>query len=668
MDSISPLAKILAEANGIDWRSIPGSGDGGSVVEQDILNYLSRIMSGDEEPPATPVDEAPPGWTGEMPPMPTVAAGGLQALSAAGVESDITDFVAQQAHVVPTALAETALAETAPAETAPAEHTPGLMGDVAEPLAAIQPTQAADFHAPEFDASEFEMDEEPEQAAATQHPEPVQADAAPMQAAESEFELDDQDESGAVASSEGISTEGISSEEILTPSDTTPFGSSVHAEAEQVEVSQEPAAHAPMLLEAEAQQTDHEPVEAMSGALPQTDAQSSSVAAQMLNPEPAVVAAAAGGFGLGGFLSRLYGGKAKQDETHAETHTETPADAATPEAAQPEPGHAEQPAPQEPEPTIGAAHDLPTLDLPERAEPVLGEPLTPQAPPIPDTPVAAPLVADQWRDQEAAGLSGEAEPEVAAQPEQAAEHHPEQTDAEPSAAEPSAAESAAAEPAQVAQIDYSQTDLGQPIALPEAHEDASGLGIAAGAVAGAGFAAAGVATFAAADPAAPTAAAPTAANAITLRLNVDLSALELARAQVSEALFRDVPITLLVARAAARSLGTLGLHESGGLHGSGHVALANHAGQPLSADPSGDLRASLDGLNQVSEVRPALTVLDAAELGLDELHRGECSLSVGRMAGGGSALSLRGDIDPARGAQFLHEVEGLLQTPIKLLF
>ncbi|MFC6618566.1 E3 binding domain-containing protein, partial [Deinococcus radiophilus] len=55
MDNISPLAKTLAESNGIDWRSIQGTGDGGQVVEQDIINYLTRVMSGEEEPPATPL-------------------------------------------------------------------------------------------------------------------------------------------------------------------------------------------------------------------------------------------------------------------------------------------------------------------------------------------------------------------------------------------------------------------------------------------------------------------------------------------------------------------------------------------------------------------------------------------------------------------------------------
>lgn len=88
MEMIAPLAKVLAEANGIDWKKIPGTGDAGQVVEQDILNYLSRVMSGEEEPPSTPVDPPPADWTGEMPSM------DMNMLAAAGVDSDIADFVA----------------------------------------------------------------------------------------------------------------------------------------------------------------------------------------------------------------------------------------------------------------------------------------------------------------------------------------------------------------------------------------------------------------------------------------------------------------------------------------------------------------------------------------------------------------------------------------------
>ncbi|MDO4262687.1 MAG: E3 binding domain-containing protein [Deinococcus sp.] len=91
MDNISPLAKTLAESNGIDWRAIQGSGAGGQIVEQDIINYLTRVMSGEEEPPATPVDLPPPDWTGEELP----AGMSAEMLSQAGVESDIAALVNQ---------------------------------------------------------------------------------------------------------------------------------------------------------------------------------------------------------------------------------------------------------------------------------------------------------------------------------------------------------------------------------------------------------------------------------------------------------------------------------------------------------------------------------------------------------------------------------------------
>ncbi|ADY25239.1 E3 binding domain protein [Deinococcus proteolyticus MRP] len=91
MDNISPLAKTLAESNGIDWRAIQGSGAGGQIVEQDIINYLTRVMSGEEEPPATPVDLPPPDWTGDELP----AGMSAEMLSQAGVESDIAALVNQ---------------------------------------------------------------------------------------------------------------------------------------------------------------------------------------------------------------------------------------------------------------------------------------------------------------------------------------------------------------------------------------------------------------------------------------------------------------------------------------------------------------------------------------------------------------------------------------------
>lgn len=101
MERIAPLAKILAEANGIDWQHLSGSGEGGMIVEQDILNYLTRVMSGEEDPPATPVDAPPPEWTGtELPPGGGLLAPGMPSmdmLSSAGVDSDLAALVGQSA-------------------------------------------------------------------------------------------------------------------------------------------------------------------------------------------------------------------------------------------------------------------------------------------------------------------------------------------------------------------------------------------------------------------------------------------------------------------------------------------------------------------------------------------------------------------------------------------
>jgi|GEM_PF-3406278 len=610
MDSISPLAKILAEANGIDWRSIQGSGEDGSVVEQDILNYLSRIMSGDEEPPATPVDEAPAGWTGEMPPMPAaVAASGLQALSAAGVESDITDFVAQQQ----TSPTFTSVVAPTAAPSFQADHSQAEMA-APTPLAVTPPMLTS------------ETDEQ----ALEKAPEPTDADM--------DFELDDDTDEAPVHVPAPVEAESLHAEPVAP---TQPEEVEEYA-AHAPEVHDRPAYDtAPLDEEADFVLADSFPPQASLPAqtTEQPMAASHPVADAVPAPQEQGAAPTTSGFGLGGFLSRLYGNKSE---------------------TAPEPVAATKPEPVQAEAAIGSAHDeheaVPVqaavasevgqpapdefeLSEPEVSEPVLGEPLIPQAPPIPDTPVAAPLVADQWRDLEDVHTE---------QP------HGGHLDAEPA--------------------------VHEAPALPEAHEgglggelDSSELAVGAAGLAPQQAAPAPAAhaepRTEAAEPApmpaavsvAPAVLSP-AFGAVTLRLNVDLGVLETARVQLSEALYREVPLTLLVARAAARSLSTLGLSTSGG------VALSDHAGQPLAADLSGDFRASLSGLGEVGHSTPALLVIDAAGLGLDELHRGECSLSVGRTVGQSAALSLRGEVDPVRGAQFLHEVAGLLGTPIRLLF
>ncbi|WP_407540555.1 E3 binding domain-containing protein [Deinococcus radiomollis] len=793
MDSISPLAKILAEANGIDWRSIQGSGAGGSIVEQDILNYLSRVMSGDEDPPATPVDETPAGWTGEMPPMPaSVAASGLQALSAAGVESDITDFVAQQsvqaapaqavqAPVVqpPPAQAQTAQVQALAEPQAPQPLTQSplpqapLMAPMPEvPTVAVyrpaEPPTPPVIDTPAATTSDVVTPTVTPPAVALPAPEPSVAEfeLGPDGDVESdlEFELDDdlpEDDSPV----NGLPVGSLSAP--LQPAPVVePVAVSFQAPT-PVQETPEPAverpAYDPVAFDSEAEflLADAPPVPKPSSATPASEAMSAvpmpvpadAIGAQVtaseatpvsgatpvpvsspvpeMAPAPetsdrsqdsapvqAAVAEAAAvttGFGLGGFLSRLYGsGAAAAPEPAPPVQPvvpEVPVPVnevpAAPLQAAPVPVESVRVTPPSAEPApeviIGRAHPepyMPSFDPAPGAlgSPLLGEALVSQAPPIPDTPVAGPLVADQWRDQPAAtedtsqrdaGHAAQGDPK----------HDPFLLGAPVAEHEPVSAAPDQTAPDHTAL--GAPVDLGQPIALPEAHE--GGLDPAHAEAVHAEVAQSESVQAAPVKPAPvyieplqpesvaqnwtalvepqaeqverpadavslpavdvqPLRSQPSGAQAITLRLNVDLAVLEAARAQLSEALYREVPLSLLVARAAARSLVSLGLGTSGG------VALADHAGQPLAADLSGDFRASLDGLGQPAQTPPALLVLDAAELGLDELHRGECSLSVGRAGGGASALSLRGDLDPGRGAKFLHEVAGLLDTPILLLF
>ncbi len=67
--AIAPLAQRLAEENNVDWRTLRGSGDGGSVVENDVLTYLARVMSGEEAtyPTPEPVPESLSAWLEEPP-------------------------------------------------------------------------------------------------------------------------------------------------------------------------------------------------------------------------------------------------------------------------------------------------------------------------------------------------------------------------------------------------------------------------------------------------------------------------------------------------------------------------------------------------------------------------------------------------------------------------
>jgi hypothetical protein len=66
---ISPLAKRLAEENNVDWRGLRGSGESGKVVEQDVIDYLARVMAGEEgiDPTPEPLPEGMKAWTDQDP-------------------------------------------------------------------------------------------------------------------------------------------------------------------------------------------------------------------------------------------------------------------------------------------------------------------------------------------------------------------------------------------------------------------------------------------------------------------------------------------------------------------------------------------------------------------------------------------------------------------------
>ncbi|HEX7041085.1 MAG TPA: E3 binding domain-containing protein [Trueperaceae bacterium] len=61
---ITPLARRLAEQNNVDWRRLQGSGDGGRIVERDVLDYLARVMAGEEavDPTPEPLPEGMDAW------------------------------------------------------------------------------------------------------------------------------------------------------------------------------------------------------------------------------------------------------------------------------------------------------------------------------------------------------------------------------------------------------------------------------------------------------------------------------------------------------------------------------------------------------------------------------------------------------------------------------
>lgn len=64
---IAPLARRLAEENNVDWRRLRGSGEGGRVVERDVLEFLARVMAGEEalDPTPEPLPDGMQAWPEE---------------------------------------------------------------------------------------------------------------------------------------------------------------------------------------------------------------------------------------------------------------------------------------------------------------------------------------------------------------------------------------------------------------------------------------------------------------------------------------------------------------------------------------------------------------------------------------------------------------------------
>ncbi len=90
---ISTLARRLAEQNNVDWRALEGSGQGGKVVERDVLDYLARVMSGEEatNPTAEPLPEGMDAWPDQD--LQEVRAGVGEAASLGDLRQELADSV-----------------------------------------------------------------------------------------------------------------------------------------------------------------------------------------------------------------------------------------------------------------------------------------------------------------------------------------------------------------------------------------------------------------------------------------------------------------------------------------------------------------------------------------------------------------------------------------------
>jgi hypothetical protein len=564
MDRIAPLAKILAEANGIDWQRLQGTGEGGMVVEQDILNYLSRVMSGEEEPPETPVDLPPPDWEGDL----AASNFDMAALSAAGVDADITSFIEQARPSAPQIPATPAAAF----EEDAMEFEMDEGEDDGEDLLTTEPpvlAPAAELDVPELDVPELDV---PEVAAAAPEPEPVLVE----------------------PESEVQPAAAVVPERIVVPESVQP----------------EPVQPQPV----QPQPVQPEPV------------QIPAAAAAVVPP-----AAAASKGGLGGLLSRLYQNRAAPQDTPAAPVVNTPMPSTPMPSA---------PAPSMVGPAFATPKDdvsMPTLSVPDVAAPNIT---------VPDIAVPSLAAADVAAPElTAADLPIEAEqntPDFSA-PQVDVDaplvSGPVTNDgAQPWASKDDVVPMVAA--ATPAAPDVQSIPTPDPVAAAMA-----GAAVAAG-------------------PASATdAPAALPRDAVWfgtyLRRDAHVAAAADLREQLSEALSRDVPMALLVARAAQHHAAILDLSA---------VAIQDPSTGRTRSAQLGSLRDAVTALDTDHDGTPDLLVVDAGLLDLDDLHYPHAlTLSVGRVQGGRAALTLNGNVDTERAARFLASVAQTLEKPVILV-
>lgn len=643
MERIAPLARILAEANGIDWQQLRGSGPGGMVVEQDILNYLSRVMSGEEEPPATPVDELPEGWTGDE----QLPAGMFDAaqLSQAGVDSDIADFVtrsrAAQGAVQASVQPPVQPPALAPDPAMDFELDDDEFGDLNAPLAAEpQPTLPPPpaFSAPPAAASASLINTAPPSPwvwSAPQAQSQAQARSVtppPTPAADHAFSSPPPQE--IVVTPEPARVQGISQAQM--PAEAAVRASAPEATALQATAPADVQAGGGVALglsgllsrlyrRDKPAPSAPAPAQATEVQIPEVRPAAPSLSGYAAPPAPDQdEAPLAQSFGLGTEtgLNEAYAVELDAPEfdlqAPATTVPEPPMNAFSNEFSATEAPVAGHPVVEEPvaEALVAEGRDASDLSWPEVTVPEMKVPEVKvpewEAPAAKIPEISAPDLDDLEAPQVDDYVAPEIDAELAAAPQ--------------AAAQPEIQQSASRQP-KVQQPGVQQPESQPAVASP-------GPGQSAGAV----------------------------WSGIYLRRDAGVAAANDLRAQLSEALGQDVSLAFLVARAAQRHADILGLDL-------GHVALRGADGQdqPITG---GAIREALNArtTTTVQDGDPDLLVTDAAALGADDLHYPQTlTLSLGRVQEGRAALSLNGDVDPQQAAQFLTRVAEALEKPISLV-